>query len=241
MRGNDMAASELEVEIKLLPRRLADLDALARRKRFGAFGLRARGVAKLHSVYLDTRERSLLQHRVALRLRERRGRWEVTAKWVGRVRGALHERPELTLPLRGRPARRFRLPTGPLRDRLDALVGDRVLEPILVTEIERRLFDVVPVGRGASSRPSPLAELALDHVRLCVPGARGAVLDEYAEVEIELRAGARADLRALGRRFVQEWGMTPAVGSKFSRGMALLRGSRSVGVAARRPGRISLT
>lgn len=232
-----MTAPGLEVEIKLLPRRLADLDALAQRKRFGAFALRARGAVRLRSVYLDTRDMSLLRQRVALRLRERRGRWEVTAKWMGRVRGALHERPELTLPLRHRPALRFRLPAGPLRERLGAIVAGRALEAILVTEIERRLFDVVAVGRGAASPGTPLAELALDHVWLRAPGKRGALLDEYAEVEIEQRAGSRADLGALGERMARAFRMAPATDSKFSRGIALRR--RSTALAVRRSARIS--
>lgn len=233
-----MTAPALEVEIKLLPRRLADLNVLAQRKRFGAFGLRARGAVHLCSVYLDTRDLSLLRQRVALRLRERGGRWEVTAKWMGRVRGALHERPELTLPLRHRPARRFRLPAGPLRQRLGPSVAGRVLEAILVTDIERRLFDVVAVGRRGASPGTPLAELALDHVRLRAPGKRGVLLDEYAEVEIEQRAGSRADLAALGERLVRAFGMTPATDSKFSRGMALRR--RAEELAARRSARNSL-
>lgn len=226
MGRNRMTASELEVEIKLLPRRLADLDVLARRVRFGAFGLRARGTAQLYSVYLDTRGRSLWRHGVALRLRERRGQWEATAKWMGRVHGALHERPELTVRLRARPpGRRFELPEGPLLDRLDAIVAGRAIEPILVTEIERRLFDVVRVGRRAPSRANSLAELALDRVRLRAPGKRGALLDEYGEVEIELRAGSRADIRELGARFVRELHMAPASGSKFSRGLELRWGA----------------
>jgi hypothetical protein len=76
-----------EIEAKLLVPSDAVLHAIARLDRLGAHRLQARGTARLHSVYLDTRDMTLARHGVALRLRRHGRRWEATAKWSGRVRG----------------------------------------------------------------------------------------------------------------------------------------------------------
>jgi inorganic triphosphatase YgiF len=88
-----------EVEIKLEASAADDLVHIARLRALGSFRLKPRGVAHLYSLYLDTRNFALARAGVALRLRRSGRNWEATAKWRGRVDGALHQRPELTVAL----------------------------------------------------------------------------------------------------------------------------------------------
>jgi triphosphatase len=206
----------VEIEAKLLVPPEVALDLIAQLDHLGPYRLRPRRTARLHSLYVDTPKLTLAHHRVALRLRRRGRRWEMTAKWMGRVCGMIHERPELTVPLAAAPRFPFVVPVGPLRARLGALVGRRGLRPILVTDIHRRLFDVFP-QHGEQA----LAELALDHVRLAAPtGSR----ETYDEIEIEAKGGSRRDVARIARLLRERFGLLPSPASKFARGLALLDG-----------------
>ncbi len=219
-----------EIEAKLLTPRESDMRSIARLTRIGPYPLRPRAAAHLHSVYVDTASLTLARHGVALRLRRCGGQWEATAKWEGHVRGAVHERPELTIQLPAPPRMPFSLPEGALHTRLAALVAGRVLQPVLITDIYRRRLEVLP--RGATGKEEPVAELALDRVHLRGP-AGGRSEDKYLEVEIELRHGQRRDVTAVARLLRQRFDLVPSRDSKFSRGLALLYGAGVV----RPPGR----
>jgi triphosphatase len=218
-----------EIEAKLLVPRSAQLDAIARLERLGAHPLRRRGIVRLHSIYLDTRELALARHGIALRLRRRGSQWELTGKWAGRTVGVLHERPELTVPLRGR-RQRSSLPDGPLRCRLAAVVAGRQLRPILITDIERNVIEVLPKRGGAR----PVAELALDRVRITAPGRirRGV---RYCEAEIELVRGTRREVTILAALLRRRFGLLPSPASKFARGLAAFHGSRMLGGSEPQP------
>jgi inorganic triphosphatase YgiF len=210
-----------EIEAKLLAPDEAVLEAIARCTSVGPFRLHPRDTVALHSVYLDTRERTLARHGVALRLRRTNHHWEVTVKWGGHTDGDLHERPELTVPLRRRPALPFRLPPGPLAEQLTALVAGRPLLPLLITDITRTRCDV---RRARQRTHAPLAELALDRVHLRTP-ARRVPADTYYEVEAELRHGRPAEIAALARALRQRFGLRASPASKFARGLALVAGT----------------
>src|SRR5262249_10793657 len=154
----------------------------------------------------------LASHGVALRVRRQAGHWEATAKWAGRVDADVHERPELTVPLPGAPSFPFALPAGPLHTHLAALVARRPLTPILVSEVHRQVFDVLPTDGSATD--SVIAELALDRVRL--HGPEGAQPEtRYYEIEIESRQGDRRDITALSRQLQRDFNLVPSGDSKF--------------------------
>ncbi|MBI4517518.1 MAG: CYTH domain-containing protein [Deltaproteobacteria bacterium] len=208
----------VEVEAKLLVPQAATLRALARLRQIGPYVLRPRRRVRPHSLYLDTADLALAQRGVALRLRRHGRQWEATAKWRGRVRGFMHQRPELSLPLRGTPRMPFVLPAGPLADRLAGLVGTQPLVPILITEIRRRLFDVFVEGGGTR----PVAEMVLDSVRLSVPSRLRPRHECYDELEIELAHGTRRDVLRLARLLQARFDLPTSSDSKFARGLALL-------------------
>ncbi|MBX3028464.1 CHAD domain-containing protein [bacterium] len=202
-----------EIEVKLEATSGDVLDAIAGVGALGDYRLRRRRVAALQTTYLDTPTLALARAGVAVRLRRHGRRWEATAKWPGRVRGTLHTRPELTVPLAAPPAAPFRLPDGPLQETLQPYLLGRPLQPVLVTNVERRLVDVLPTAGGAS-----LAELALDRVQVCHPDGTPAA-PEYWEVEIEQRAGAAADCVAVGRALRRRFHLVPSRATKFARGL----------------------
>jgi len=210
----------IELEAKLLVTRAGDLRVIARLTAIGKYRLRPRPSTRLHSIYLDTPERTLARHKVALRVRRDTGRWEATAKWAGHAEGDIHARPELTVSLRRAPRMPFELPAGPLRTRLAPLVAQRPLLPLLITEISRRRRDVFAMPRRDRL---PLAELALDRVRLRAPGQRRAVAT-YSEIEIERRRGHRRTIAQLAQLLRSRFALTPSTESKFARGLRLLYG-----------------
>jgi len=211
--------SHQEVEAKMLASE-SQLRAIARLREVGGYRLRPRDSVRLHSVYLDTADLALARHGIALRLRRQAGRWELTAKWAGRIAGLVHERPEVTLPLPRAPRFPFRLDKG-FQPRLEAIVAHQPLRPLLITQIHRRRIDVLPGARGTRR---PVAELALDRVRLRAPDARQAA-EAYCEIEIERVNGTRRDVTNLARALRRQFHLSPSSESKFARGLALLYGS----------------
>jgi inorganic triphosphatase YgiF len=220
----------LEMEAKLLVPTTTDLRAIARLTHLGPYPLRPRGAVRLHSSYLDTPNLALARNGVAMRLRRQGRQWEATVKWAGRVEGDVHERPELTIVLPRAPALPFVVLPGPLHTQLAALVAGRPLAPILISEIHRRLFDVLPSDPALppEATSTPIAELALDRVRLRAP-QEGQPETTYCEVEVERRHGNRRDIVSLARLLQQGFGLLSSSDSKFARGVTLLYGSGIIG------------
>lgn len=221
-------SAALEIEAKLLVPEASELHAIAALRRIGPYRLAPRQSARLYSEYLDTADLALAQRGVALRLRRRGRRWEATLKWGGKTGRLIHERSEINVPLPGRPSMPFSLPDGPIRRRLTRLVAGRPLRPILITLIHRRRLDVLPPAPAKLAEP--VAELALDTVRLLAPPRRErgdsratkARALAYREVEVELIGGTRRDLTRLAAALQRDFGLTPSRQSKFARGLAML-------------------
>jgi CHAD domain-containing protein len=209
-----------EIEVKLEAASPDELRHIGALRALGRFRLKPRPAEELHTLYLDTRSLALARAGVALRLRSGPRGWEATVKWAGRSAGSLHERAELNVPLPARPRLPFALPPGPLQSQLSATVLGRPLAPILISDVQRHLLDLLP-ARGAAR---PLAEVALDTVQLRAPDGRP-LGPSYCEVEIELRAGTRTDLTELSRALQERFGLIPSRGSKFARGMTELYGA----------------
>lgn len=207
-----------EVEIKLLAPDAATLARIARLRSIGAFRLVEERTQELRSVYLDTAGFRLARHGVALRLRQDGARWELTAKWSGRRAGARHERPEINVSLDEEPKPPLDLSGSTLHPYLAALVMQEPLLPILVTDIRRRRRVAVR-ERGDETRP--IAEIALDSVRLASPDRRVAA-ERYFEVEIEQRTGSPRELADLANQLGKRFALEPSQDSKFSRGLRLL-------------------
>jgi inorganic triphosphatase YgiF len=211
-----------EVEAKLLVPRVTTLSAIARLRQIGPYRLRPRRPARLHTVYLDTVDFALARRGIALRLRRNRSRWEATLKWGGTEKGILHTRPERTVRLARKPAFPYGLPAALRSPDLLALVKDAPLQPMLISDVYRRRFAVSLQGQTESQA---CAELALDRVRLRHPQARRRTVATYSEVEIELEPGGTVqEVMQVATLLQERFALTPATGSKFSRGLRLLYG-----------------
>lgn len=216
-----MSAPPPEVEAKLLVADPADLGRIARLDRLGPWTLRRRGSVRLRTLYLDTANLVLARNGLALRLRRAGRRWELTLKWGGEVRGAVHERPELTVTVARPPELPWRVSGDPFGWRLKAWLADRPVDVSVVTEVQRRLLDILPPG--ATPDAEPAAELALDRVRVAPRPAAAPVL-EYCEAEIEARAGGRRAVTATARILQRLFGLSPAADTKYARGLVAVHG-----------------
>jgi triphosphatase len=211
-----------EVEAKLLAPQPATLSAIARLRRIGSYRLRPRKLARLRTLYLDTATFILAHHGVALRLRRNRTRWEVSLKWSGKEEGAIHTRPELTVRLSRKPKFPFTLPPALQKTAVSRLIAEAQVEPILISDVDRRRFAVYRNGQPGTRA---WAELSLDRVRLCGPTRGRPPVATYCEVEIELEQGGTVhDLRHFLGLLRKHFALTLAEGSKFSRGLTLLYG-----------------
>lgn len=216
------AAIPAEIEAKLLVPRPAILRAVAQLQELGPYRLRPQQTLRLHTIYLDTVEFTLARHGVALRLRHNRTRWEASIKWSGREDGMVHTRPELTVRLSRSPSFPFTVSSRLLAAQLATLVSGQALVPILVSDVQRQRRAVRVNKQG---KTSTFAELALDHVHLSAPGSHRHLTDTYDEIEIELKpTGTTRDLLNFAELLRARFALTPAQGSKFSRGLALLYG-----------------
>ena len=119
-----------------------------------------------------------------------------------------------------------------------SLIRHKPLNSILVTNIHRRRFDVFAPDQPR--RGKPIAELAIDSVKLADPNTRrrhanGRPMNEtYSEVEIEQRSATPEQLNELGGRLAETFALAPSIRSKFERGLSFL--GISVGEAIpRRP------
>lgn len=204
-----MSESPLEIEAKFLAADESVLESIGERRELAGYRLERVGTKRLRTVYLDTLAGDLSRTRIALRIRRQGPHVEATVKLPGVVTGAVHRRPEITVPLASFP----RLPWRRIPSKLAALLPASAGPPftrIAETRVRRTLLHVLREN-------VVVAEIALDRVG----GGRERA---YFEVEIELaRAGARRDLERLSRRLRKEHRLEPSRQSKLER--ALERGS----------------
>lgn len=217
---SEVLSPQLEIEAKFLIG-AAEAARLRAIRRAGPFRVRPISTSSVLSLYLDTPGGRLRRRRVALRVRRQGRRWELTAKWEGRRRGAVHERPEVTLPLPESPSFPMLLPR-PLH-RLVRARGSIEVVPYLRTDMRRYLGEVV------DRHGRTVAEIAVDNVSVAMPS--GPVLDRYRELEVELRDRSRDTLARLVGELRRELGpgasLQPSPESKLARGLRLLAAGRA--------------
>jgi inorganic triphosphatase YgiF len=220
----------VEVEAKFLAASRTVLATIARRKRLGPYRLTPLGTQALETIYLDTRRRDLLRRRIALRIRRIGRAYEFTLKLPGKVAGAVHRRPEMTVRLARMPAFPFRPGRDAVGRRVRRWTRGRALEPLVATRVDRRVLLVRCGDRGA-----PIAEIDLDSVELRLPRsikAANRARSRYFEVEVELRSGTDEDLERLVAELRGRYALKTSKQSKFERalrwaGLARVRAASS--------------
>lgn len=196
-------ATEIESRY-LVPDRII-FDKLLKLEALGGYTLQPQGKLKLCDRYLDTKGRALLRQGWACRLRSQEGAWLLTVKGPRNAQGAVMSRPEWEVSLPGRIESVSEWPVGPIRDRVRELSGNLPLRPIATIKQTRHRFLLSQAAR-------PVAELALDVVRLSDGGAR----QQYYMLECELlETGQPSDLQQLHEILVRQYYLIPETRSKL--------------------------
>ncbi|MBK8978567.1 MAG: CHAD domain-containing protein [Planctomycetes bacterium] len=177
-----------EIEIKLLAGGAAvDDDALRRAAAQHGIELAEPQEREQTDIYLDDRSLHLTRAGGGLRVRETTDGKRLTLKLKGRRRGALHEREEHELSWSGAlPDRAEQLPEA-LRDRVEPILYDAALRPVVVLHTRRRTFAASRTADGDTER----AELCVD--RVTVEDGHGVRAASFQELEIELAGGIGPD------------------------------------------------
>lgn len=174
----------------------------------------------LEARYFDTATYCLQKAKLAYRIRREGEEWIATVKGGGVSSGGLHERQEWNVVVSDAQPDITVFEGTDIGKKLIGLVGDQVLEPILITKFERRTLDIImPDGSEI--------EVAADQGTI-VAGCKSAPI---LEVELELKSGKPSALFQLGAALAREYPLLPESDSKFYRGLKL------AGLAAAQPQR----
>jgi len=189
----------------------ATLESLAELDVLGELSLSAPLASGARDVYLDTTDRALLAAGYCCRRRESGAGILITVKTVARAddgtRG--HEEIELEMPAYRHPVE---WETGPGRELILGIAGDRDLLPLVEMEVERR-------ARVASRGEVEIGMLSLDSARI---ESGGRVL-RFMELEFELRPeGTERDLDGVVRTLSEGWNIRPEQRSDFERALEFL-------------------
>lgn len=199
---------EVEAKYRIEGRvRAAEIEALD----FAPYRLGPRVVRRLHDTLLDTDALTLLRLRYALRVRHDGDDHVLTLKAPGTLIGDTHQRQEWEAVLSDDPFLPKNWPAD-LRRRVQAVVGEADLRPVLTLRNHRRTWDLFLDG-------GRVAELALDHG--IIRSDRGQA--PIHEIEVEAKEeGTMSDLAAIAVILSAHLPLVAEPHSKSERGMALL-------------------
>lgn len=205
-----------EVEAKFLiqkpdqfDRVLDTLDALGYRVTAGPTDL-------LDDRYFDTADWSILRAGWCYRRRIREGSEKLTLKEFAPGQGPVFVRKEIEQEMPApAPQRRYRLPPGPVQERLQEIDGGRKRELFRVRS-RRRIYEAEAPDDDATR-----IEIGLDRTRIRArkPGGSPPGTMEFTELELELRSGQADIVRQLADVLRDKVGLKPAHLSKFDRGI----------------------
>jgi inorganic triphosphatase YgiF len=163
--------------------------------------------------YYDDPRFSLSRAGVALRRRIGRGKIVATFKTRGQIRGAMHEREEIELPMTGREWPEV------IHDRVSRITDPAALKGRFELETDRLSFMVVG-SENAEGEPLELAEISIDRVEATRPTGGRSV--SFAELEIEDFGGGPELLQRIAERIGRFAPLRPGVETKLERARRLL-------------------
>ncbi len=207
------AAPPMEVELKF---RMTDAATgerlLAGDELDGFHALGPAETSRVEDRYVDTPDGALTAAGYAGRLRTDEAGTLITLKGLRRIDdgGAVHRREELEGPaVEGEPALSW--PASDARDAVVRLAGDQPLTEIARIRQTRR--------KRRYGRDGAVVEVSVDDVSVI---AGGAVVERFAELEVELREGDEAALEPLVDLLNEIEEFVPAQTSKLERALAAL-------------------
>jgi len=200
---------EIELKFQIPPERRAALRAALQRGRLTTVRLRAH--------YFDTADGLLAGNSIALRLRHEGARWVQTLKASGG--GANHvlrleHNAEIAAAADSMPALDLQRHAGSAaHERLCELLGDRPLQEVYRTEVQRHL-------RLLKSSDGALVEVALDEGLVLA----GMATHRLCEIEFELKSGPIGGLFSVAADWAARHGLWLDTVTKSERGHLLARG-----------------
>ena len=206
-----------EIEAKFIVRRPEQVGVALRVLSTNGLAVEDCGTAIHADRYFDTEDWSILAAGWACRVRRRDGEAKLTLKSLQGPDGSVFVREEISQPLPGEDAQPpFSLPSGPVQDRLGAIVDKKQLMELFRVTSERRVYRIAGTGPE-----SVRLQLDLDQSRIEAAKAteKAAGVLEFTELELELVAGDMADLESVATLLRIEAGLVPATFSKFERGL----------------------
>lgn len=160
--------------------------------------------------YYDDPRFSLSRAGVALRRRIGGGEIVATFKTRGQIRGAMHEREEIELPMTGRDW------PSVIHDRVSQITDPAALKGRFELETDRRSYLIV-----ADENPETgLAEISIDRVEATRPTGGRSV--SFAELEIEDMGGGPDMLERIAERVARVGPLRPSGETKLERARRLL-------------------
>lgn len=175
----------------------------------------------LRAIYYDTEDRSLRKLGITLRVRSEGATAFCTAKWGGSVKGAVHAREEVNIPVPIEKASEVPdvslLAGTPIASVLKEAAEKSPLVPLLEMKFDR--------SRRRLMYDRNVIELAVDRGDIITPYGTAPIL----ELELEHYAGPDPlAVLELGEIAAERYGLTLETRSKYARGLQLLNGPESL-------------
>lgn len=160
--------------------------------------------------YFDSENFDLAKNDIAYRVRKEEDKLVAALKWKGRSEDGLHVREEINVPVDSCDPNPAVFRESKIGSELMEFVGDKELKCILETTCRRRRFRI-DTGDGIYEFSIDIGEIATKKGVLPI-----------CEVEVELFSGEQEELMEIGRKLMEEYGLTEQNESKYSRGMKLM-------------------
>lgn len=206
-----------EIEAKFIIRRPEQVDKALGALAANGFTVSPQGAEEHADVYYDTPDWSVLAAGWACRVRRRPGRGEVTLKSLDDADAAVLVRSEISQALTGhhQPGP-LSLPDGPVREKLEGILGDKPLVELFRVSARRTVYDLEKTGAK-----SLRIEVDVDECRIEAERAteKATGILEFTELELESKSGSAADLESVAGLLHEEAGLTRGRFSKFERGL----------------------
>lgn len=208
-------SATLEQEVKLTAHNAATLENIAQDPDLLAKGSGVGWQSKsLVSTYVDTPDRTLLQHRFGFRFRveTKSNRWLACLKGEGKIVDGFSVRDEWEQAIDHPVDRLSLLPDGDLRQQvLTVAPGGEFLTPLVETAFLRRIL-LITLDEGC------LVEVALDQGEIRAGGKTHPLF----EVELECKAGPADPMLRFSQILRHRYHLDPSRHSKFAIGLCLL-------------------
>jgi triphosphatase len=170
-------------------------------------------VTPMHAIYMDTVDGALRKKGMAFRVRFEYSKYVATLKWGGSAEEGLHVRGELNVAVEEDFLKNPTLDVfkgSEIYDEITETVGNSELVPVMEMNYVRR---EVRVDTGVS-----ISVLSVDEGEIKTLNGDIPIL----ELEIELYAGDKDDMIALGRKLEEKYHLKRGNRSKFQCGLELL-------------------